>query len=181
MLLRTLLISCFLILPGCVASEQNPGDQNYVVTADSLWDTPEESLLEKGLEPLSGEVITNLITNKTIVGEYISTPTIPIDDRATRWMEYYLADGTSKYRSCESLNTNTRWNCSAKLNGHWKIFDNKLCLKYRNSKSYTHCVRVYLDGEEYLFVATTTKAAGYVRGIVRKAMDGFVEEPPFNS
>ena len=181
MLLRTLLISSFLILSGCVASEQKYNAQTYIITADSLWDTPEQSLLDKGLEPLSGTVITDLITNKTIVGEYVSTPAIPLNDRATQWMEYYLADGTSKYRSCQSLNTSSKWNCSAKLNGQWKVFDNKLCLKYRNSKNYTHCVRVYLDGDQYLIVATTTKATGYVRGIVRKAMEGFVEEVPFKS
>ncbi len=176
MLLRILLVSSFLILTGCVTSEQN-----NIVTAGSFWDTPEESLLDKGLKPLSGTVITNLITNKTVVGEYVSTPSMPINGYATRWMEFYLSDGTSKYRYCDTSNIGNKWNCSMQLNGHWKIFDNRLCLKYRDSKTYTHCVRVYLDGEHYLIVATTTKAAGYVRGIVRKATEGFVEEAPFNS
>ncbi|KLN58932.1 hypothetical protein WH96_20290 [Kiloniella spongiae] len=96
-------------------------------------------------------------------------------------MEFYNKDGSTIYRYCDTASVGNKWGCSKKLTGQWKIFDNKLCLKYRNSKHFTHCFRAYYDNENYMIVATMGETAGYVRGIATKATEGFIEEAPFNN
>ncbi|KKJ75406.1 hypothetical protein WH95_18340 [Kiloniella litopenaei] len=147
--------------------------------AQSLTDTSEESLRNRGLIPLSGEEITRLILNKTITGEYVSTPSVPIQKHRSRWMEFYNEDGYSIYRYCNTTSVPDQWDCSNKLTGQWKITDNRLCLKYRKAKTVTHCFRAYFDSKNYMIVATTGKSAGYVLGIATKAIEGYVEEGPF--
>ncbi|WP_417455600.1 hypothetical protein [Kiloniella sp.] len=168
-----LTFSCLLL----IACASNNKDAETVAQLPN--NTSEESLKDKGLTPLSGEEITRLILNKTITGEYVSTPEIPLNGYRSHWMEFYNEDGYSIYRRCDTTSVPNQWNCTKKLTGQWKIFDNKLCLKYRKSKNFTHCFRAYFDNKNYLIVATTGKSAGYVRGIATKATDGFVENHPF--
>ena len=175
MIYRKLLLTFLGLL--LVACSSNGNDTEFA--AQSLANTPEETLKSKGLTPLSGEEITRLILNKTITGEYVSTPSVPIQKHRSRWMEFYNEDGYSIYRTCNTTSVPDQWDCSNKLTGQWKITDNRLCLKYRKAKTVTHCFRAYFDSKNYMIVATTGKSAGYVRGIATKAIEGYVEEGPF--
>ncbi len=175
MIYKKLLLTFFSLL--LVACASNSKDTTF--TAQSLKNTPEESLKDKGLVALSGEKITHLILNKTVTGEYVSTPSIPLNNYRSYWMEFYNEDGYSIYRYCDTTSVPNQWNCSQKITGQWKIFDNRLCLKYREAKKFTHCFRAYSDKENYMIVATTGKSAGYVRGIATQATEGFFEAIPF--
>lgn len=173
---RILLTLFSLILAACTSV-----NKETVVTAKSLKNTSEVNLESKGLTPISGKEITRLILNKTVTGEYVSTPAIPLRNYRSHWMEFYNKNGNTIYRYCDTASLGNKWGCSKKITGQWQIFDNKLCLKYRGSKHFTHCFRVYFDNENYMIVATMGKTAGYVRGIATKASEGFIEEAPFNN
>ena len=139
-----------------------------------------DNLHEKGLVPLSGQEVTAVILNKTLIGEYISTPHAQIKGKTALWMEYFGSDGQTDYRYCESKKSDN-WDCAKRVKGHWQLKENEICFKYKTSAIYNRCFQMYVEEDVYLLVATTHKASGYLRAKIYKTLDGFVEESPFNS
>ncbi|WP_419904678.1 hypothetical protein [Kiloniella sp.] len=166
MLRKTFFVASLLVLSGCVTNGGAP-----YTTAGNLQ--------EKGLTPMSGEEVAAFVTNKTLVGEYVSTPNAQIQGKTTRWMEFFNADGRSDYQYCESKQSES-WNCAKNVKGQWKITDNQICFKYKNSAIYGRCFHMYVEGDVHLLVATTHKASGYLRARIYKSMEGFVKEAPFS-
>ncbi|WP_225767469.1 hypothetical protein [Inquilinus sp. Marseille-Q2685] len=127
-----LMLTALLVLAGCQTSE--PSITPAILTA-------------QGARLLTGQQITDLVSGRTIYGEFI------IDYRRRRagasWSEYYDPDGTYHYK--DSVRP---------FRGRWTVEGDTICYFEQDAKG---CSQVYRIGEMiYLLYVTADRFQGKV-------------------
>jgi len=137
------------------------------------------SLESKGMTPLKGEEIRELVSGKTLIGHYVSTPQANFGGFENIWMESFTEDGRIIYQYCESRDSE-RWTCGNRVDGTWDVKDDTVCFSYPLSNIFNRCFKEYKDGDGYLAAATTGKNKGFVRARTDKILSDFDIPPPFH-
>ncbi len=119
--------------------------------------TAEMVMEEKGVSPLTGEELMQLVSGNTVYGS---------DQYGAPWAEYMASNGNAYFKYHRRY---------IKI-GHWEVKGNEICFLYSDSKSdVPFCFHYYVDGDSHRTIFTTTSKKGKWGDTIHRYQEGDVE------